>query len=156
MSNANRDLSQANPLTIWTPDVGRSFYANIYALSAKLERERKLHHERNIGPPREPQDYRTRGDLRPVSDQYTLSYEQELHIADHFAFLAHVEEGVGFVSAVTLEEYHNPPSLIIRLASNHTPTAEVIDGLGKILEIVKEHALKGTCNFYYCYFVAKY
>jgi hypothetical protein len=136
----------SNPLTIWTPDVGESFFANIYALDAKLEHEKTLHRESNIGPPRAPQDYRSRGDQRSASDQYTLSYEQELHIADHFAFLAHVEEGVKFVSAVTLEEYHNPPSLTIRLASNHTPTADVIKGLEKILDIVKEHALKGIYN----------
>jgi hypothetical protein len=132
MSNVNLDLFQADgSAEIWTPEVGESFYRHIYALSAKSHN------------PREPQDYTSREVQRSASELYTLSYEQELRIADHFAFLAHVEEGVEFVSAVSLEECHNPPSLTIRLASNHTPTAYVTDGLRNILDIVKEHAREG-------------
>ena len=132
MSNVNPDLSQADGATeIWTPEVGESFYGNIYALNAKFQN------------PREPQDYRSQDVRRSASEQYTLSYEQELHIADHFAFLAHVKEGVEFVSAVSLEECHNPTSLTIRLASNHNPTAYVTDGLRSILDIIKAHAREG-------------
>jgi hypothetical protein len=135
MSTANQDLSQAGPsINIWTPDVGESFYKNTCALLGKL----------NESCPRLPQDYRELGNQRLDTGQYTLSYEQELHIADHFAFLAHVEEGVKFVSAVTLEESGNPPALTVRLASNHTPTPQVVKGLEKILDIVKEHAHQGT------------
>jgi hypothetical protein len=71
--------------------------------------------------PHGPEDYRRLENQRSDHEQYTLSYEKELHIADHFAFLAHVEEGFEIISAVTLEVSHNPSSLTIRLASNHTP-----------------------------------
>lgn len=134
MSTADLDISQGGPsINIWTPDVGESFYKNTCALLKKL----------NKSSPRVPQDYRGLGNQSADAGQYTLLYEQELHIADHFAFLAHVEEGVKFVSAVTLEESRNPPALTVRLASNHTPKPEVIDGLYSILDIIKEHAYDG-------------
>lgn len=103
-----------------------SFYKNICALSTKVG-------ERS---PRGPEDFRRlENDFRRLEnqrsdpEQYTLSYEKELHITDHFAFLAHVGEGVEFVSAVTLEESHNPSSLTTRDAPYRTPRANVIEVL---------------------------
>jgi hypothetical protein len=104
---------------IWTPDVRLSFYKNICALSTKVG-ERSL---------RGPEDFRRLENQRSDPEQYTLSYEKELHITDHFAFLAHVAEGVEFVSAVTLEESHNPSSLTTRDAPYRTPRANVIEVL---------------------------
>jgi hypothetical protein len=44
------------------------------------------------------------------------------------------------VSAVTIEEEHNTPAFAVSLASNHTPTPYVVEGLSKALNIVNEHA----------------
>lgn len=134
MSTVKRELPQAKmSADIWTQDVGKSFYTNIYALDKKLGKYSA----------RQPQDYRN-GSIQPSDSDYTLSYEKELHIADHFAFLAHAKEQAECVSAVTLEEFRNPPSLTVRLASNKTPTTDVTDGLRKILHIIKEHACEGV------------
>jgi hypothetical protein len=127
----NRDVG------IWTPTISQSFYSNVNALSSKLNEYQS---------PSLPENYRIDSKDRADSEDpgdYTLSYEQELHMADHFAFLAHAAEGVEFVSAVTIEESRNPPSFTVRLASNHTPTQYVKDGLEKILKIVRDHACEG-------------
>lgn len=46
--------------------------------------------------PAEAANYRNR--ITEESDQYVLCYGEELHLADHIAFLAQVEEGAKHVS----------------------------------------------------------
>jgi len=127
---------------IWTKDVAQGFYGNVNALAKKLkdlENKKKASYS-----PRVPEDFRTSARQRTDSGQYLLDYEEELHIADHFAFLAHATEGVECVSAATLEEIQNAPGFTIRIASNHTPASYVVDGLERILQIIREHAQAGT------------
>lgn len=122
---------------IWTQDVSQSFYGNVNALSRRLKETES---------PRIPINYRILASRDTETKPYLLSYEEELHLADHFAFLAHVSEGVECVSAATIEQTDNPPALTIRLASNHTPGSVVIDGINKILNIVRNHAEAGTSH----------
>jgi hypothetical protein len=122
---------------IWTAEISQKFYGNVNALSRKLAQGQ---------PVQVPENYRLKGrDGRVNPEDYTLSYEEELHLADHFAFLAHFAEGVQFVSAVAIEESRNPPAFTLRLASNHTPTTEIKNGLERILHLVSEHAREGLC-----------
>jgi hypothetical protein len=123
-----------SPTGIWTTSTSRKFHGNVNTLSKKLKQGQS---------PRKPKDYRTIVAPRNDSDVYTLAYEDELHLADHFAFLAHYKEGVEFVSAVAIEEIELPPAFVVRLASNHTPTKHVVKGLSRILKIVQEHAGEG-------------
>lgn len=125
---------------ILTPQISQSFYGNVNALCKRLNDQES---------PRIPENYRGKTAKQHGNpDEYTLTYEEELHLADHFAFLAHVSEGVEFVSAVTIEESQGPPSFTVRLASNHTPTPYVREGIEKILQIVRDHALEGVCWYY--------
>ncbi|TVY62789.1 hypothetical protein LSUE1_G008739, partial [Lachnellula suecica] len=119
---------------IWTKDIARRFYGNVNQLSSKLKGEKS---------PRKPVDYRLNPRERRDSREYLLPYEEELHLADHFASLAHVSESVECVSAATIEETNDPPAFTIRLASNETPQPHVVEGLEKILTIVREHAEAG-------------
>lgn len=122
---------------VWTPVTSRSFYSNVNSLSGKLNDRQSV---------QAPQNYRLEESKDHwKSGDYTLSYEEELHLADHFAFLAHVTEGHEFVSAVTIEESRDPPSFTVRLASNRTPKPHVKEGLERILQIVRDHALEGAC-----------
>jgi hypothetical protein len=130
-----RDTRVYPPTGIWTTATSQTFYGSVNALSNKLGDRQSPQIPKNYRI-KETRDFRERG-------EYTLSYEEELHLADHFAFLAHATEGVEFVSAATIEELHDPPGFNVRLASNHTPTEYVRDGLGKILEIVRDHAHEG-------------
>ena len=121
---------------IWTATTSRSFYNHVNALRKRLgDRE----------SPKIPENYRANS-LRhdENAEEYTLSYEEELHLADHFAFLAHADEGARYVSAAAIEEWSNPPSFTVRLASNHTPELYVKEGFKNILELVRDHALEGT------------
>lgn len=122
-----------SPTRIWTPETSRKFYRDINALAAKLK----------DGMPRVPEDYRQNGVREFERDGYVLAYEEELHLADHFAFLASFKEGVKFVSAATIEQGTDPIGFTVRVASNDTPTREVVDGLGRILGIVEGHAKEG-------------
>ena len=120
---------------IWTTALSESFYKNIKRLPNNNNQSVCL-----------PKNYRISNRQRSDSGTYALHYEEELHLADHVAFLAHYKEGVEFVSAVTIEESGeslNPPSLTVRLASNETPTTDVSKGLKKIFAIVADHANEG-------------
>ena len=118
----------------WTPKLSQEFYSSVNRLTKKLNGQ---------GSPRQSQDYRLEKRNSLVDERYTLPYEEELHLADHFAFLAHAFEGVEYVSAVTLEEAVDESGFKIRLASNHTPIQPVVEGLERILEIVRQHANEG-------------
>jgi hypothetical protein len=117
---------------IWTPLLAQGFYTNLNALSTKTQ------------TPKYPNDYRSGSHGRKSTNDYALRYEEELHVADHFAFLAHWAEGVEYVSAATLEESSQPPSFTIRVASNHTPAPKVKEGLEKIISVVGKHAAEGV------------
>jgi hypothetical protein len=119
---------------IWTKEVSQTFYGKVNELAAKLN---------TSSSPRVPENYRTSARRQISSEHYLLGYEEELHLADHFAFLAQFKEGVEYVSAATLEERKNPPGFTIRLASNHTPVSYVVDGLERAIQIIREHAQAG-------------
>jgi hypothetical protein len=129
---------------IWTEEISQNFYGNVTLLNEKLKDLEKEKGNQVSYSPRAPEDYRFNARQRTDSEQYILGYEEELHLADHFAFLAHVKEGVQYVSAATLEERESPPGFTIRLASNHTPAPYVVDGLERILGIVCKHAEAGA------------
>ncbi|KAB8293405.1 hypothetical protein EYC80_007723 [Monilinia laxa] len=83
-----------------------------------------------------------RGGHFPQSKTYALLHEEEQHLADHIAVLAQAREGPHGVSAATIEECSNKtlPSLVIRIASNETPSERVVDGLHKCLNTVENIA----------------
>jgi hypothetical protein len=127
-------LQQNSLAGIWTPDISRKFYEDVNALSRKLKPKQS---------PRAPKNYRGGAPRAKETKRYILPYEEELHLADHIAFLAHVVEGVEYVSAAVLQEMSDPPSFTFRLASNHTPRPHVVDGIERILGIVQNHAQAG-------------
>jgi hypothetical protein len=71
-----------------------------------------------------------------------LSFGEELHIVDHIAFLAQLEEGVRTVPAASVEERVRD-ELTIRLAGYQTPSEEGLRELKGILGIVEGYAIKG-------------
>lgn len=115
---------------LWTPASKRSFHENVVNLH-KWNRE-----------PCGAEDYRRK--TARESDRYGLTYGEELHIADHIAFLAQSEEGARTVSAATLEEHRGDQALVIRVAANETPPREVIHGLEDIVKTVQAYAIKGV------------
>lgn len=118
---------------LWTPDLSNNFYERVHDLNDKLKKR----------SPEHPEDYRVQPRTTD-SFNYSLSYEDELHLADHFAFLAATKKTPDGVSATVLEEQRERPGLILRLASNQNPKQSVIDGLSGIVSIVQEHARAGT------------
>ena len=120
---------------IWTVATSERFYTNVRELS------RKIHDAQSV---QVAENYRFEGaQENRNSGDYVLAYDEELHLADHFAFLAHVSDRPEFVSAVTFEQSEDPPAFIVRLASNSTPNTDVQQRLGSILQIIKEHASEG-------------
>lgn len=75
------------------------------------------------------------------TDARVLKFKDELQLADDLAFLANSEEGVGTVSAVTIQERSD--GITVLLASNYTPTETTINGIRNILNIIQKYALKG-------------
>lgn len=75
------------------------------------------------------------------TDERVLKFKDELQLADHLAFLANSEEGLGTVSAVTIQE--RSEGITVLLASNYTPTETTVKGLRNILNIIQKYALKG-------------
>lgn len=121
-------LAQAT-ITSKTPDSYEAFHRNVVALIKKTTE------------PCPPRSYR---ELEyPKSEDYILLYEEEQHLADGIAFLAQTKTGGKFVSAVTLEQSVNPPSLTIRLASNEPPATEVRRDLKAALKVVQSYAQAG-------------
>ncbi|KAM9874554.1 hypothetical protein VDGL01_11384 [Verticillium dahliae] len=120
-------------LNIWTTSSSRSFHTSV----AKLYKLTQT--------PSEAQYYRD--GTTPDPDGHVLSLRDELQMADKIAFLAHWEEGVRKVSAVTLEE--QPSGLVVVLASNSTPSRSIIAGLRDIFAKVCQYSVlrKGRQNF---------
>lgn len=118
---------------IWTPELTKEFYGQVEKLNKKLKKK----------CPEDPENYRGHPRVTNPSN-YSLSYEDELHLADHFAFLAATEKTPDGVSATVLEEQRETSGLILRLASNQNPKQSVIDGLSKMLSIVQQHARAGS------------
>ncbi|PKS05163.1 hypothetical protein jhhlp_008531, partial [Lomentospora prolificans] len=68
--------------------------------------------------------------------QHKLRFRHELQIVDHIAYLAHSQQGVESISAACVEEHTD--GLVVRIASNHTPTKETVTGLNRILNTIKQ------------------
>lgn len=114
--------------SLWTPELRRDFHEaveTLYAITAN---------------PSEEKDYRGLLPDKP-STKYALRLKDELQLADHVAFLAHSQEGVHAISAACVEEGDN--GLVIRLASNSTPSANTVLGLTKILNTLSNGACEG-------------
>ncbi|ORY68301.1 uncharacterized protein BCR38DRAFT_481782 [Pseudomassariella vexata] len=79
----------------------------------------------------------------PAGD-HVLALKDELQIADNLAFLAHWEEDVTAVSAITIQE--RPRSLKVVVTSNQTPAEAIVDGLRDLMRITSEFSQKGTFN----------
>ena len=74
---------------------------------------------------------------------YELSCEEELHLADHIAFLAPAAENARTITAATIQEHNKGRKLVILLAANVTPEAAVVKGLQAFMEIVAKYASTG-------------
>jgi hypothetical protein len=70
-----------------------------------------------------------------------LKAEDEMQLADNSAFLAHLQEGVESVTAVTIRETAH--GLVICLASNHTPLNRIILEVSEVISLVNEYASTG-------------
>lgn len=75
-------------------------------------------------------------------DEHTLSFADELQISDNVAFLAQCEESVKTVSADTLCEDQDGLSILI--ASNHTPSQTILEGVREIIGVTSQYTLKST------------
>ncbi|EPE25988.1 hypothetical protein GLAREA_01900 [Glarea lozoyensis ATCC 20868] len=124
--------SQRPLLGVWTEQSSRDFYRSIQVLGSQL---------RSGQSPQKPKDYRNVA--TPKSTGYLLSFEEELLLADHFAFIAHAVDDNKYVSAATIEEGKDTTSYTVRIASNRTLKQTVQDRLARIIEIVKKHAETG-------------
>ena len=78
------------------------------------------------------------------SKNYTLQLRDELQLTNHIAFLAHSQEGVEAISGACVEEVED--GLIIRLASNHTPSPGTVSELQTILSTVSRGATQGKAR----------
>ncbi|KAI9730966.1 MAG: hypothetical protein M1818_008042 [Claussenomyces sp. TS43310] len=125
----------AGTLNFWTPVDKMKFHQKIVGLY-NWNRE-----------PYGAEDYRNQ--VVQESDQYVLTCGEELHIADHIAFLAQSEEGARTVSAATLEEHKGGAGLTIRIAGNQTPSQGVLHGLEEIMKIVQAYAAKAKMRDIY-------
>jgi hypothetical protein len=75
------------------------------------------------------------------SKNYTLRLRDELQLANHIAFLAHSQEGAGAISGACVEEVRD--GLIIRLASNQTPSKDTVSKVRDILNTLSRGATQG-------------
>ncbi|KAJ5374068.1 hypothetical protein N7517_006074 [Penicillium concentricum] len=75
------------------------------------------------------------------SAKHSLKAEDEMQLSDDIAFLAQREEGVEYVTAVTLQE--KAYGLVICLASNHTPPNQTVHELNEIMALVSKYASEG-------------
>lgn len=117
---------------LWTPELSRDFHGAVETLRSITEN------------PSEEKDYRNSLPDIP-SSHYTFRLKDELKLADHVAFLAHSQEGVFAISAACVEESKN--GLVIRLASNSTPSEKAVSGLTKILNTFSDGARDGKAWF---------
>ncbi|CAI7621364.1 unnamed protein product [Penicillium glandicola] len=72
------------------------------------------------------------------SAKHLLKAEDEMQLADDIAFLAQWQEGVKYVTAVTLQEKAH--GLVICLASNHTPSNKTVGELNEIMALMTKYA----------------
>ena len=115
--------------TFWTPLMEQRFHRAV----AALQRVAK-----------DSSDEIVYGDPQLRDDQtggYSLKFKHELQIANHMAYLAHSEEGVEAISAACVEEHDG--GLVLRLASNHSPTASTVAGLRALLDIISAGVAQG-------------
>ncbi|KLU91489.1 hypothetical protein MAPG_10007 [Magnaporthiopsis poae ATCC 64411] len=89
-----------------------------------------------IDHPRAALEARTRA----PSSAYVLKLRHELKLGNHLALLAHNKQGVGYISAVCLEE--KPDGLVVRVASNEKPRHDTISGLQSILNTLSRYSKK--------------
>jgi hypothetical protein len=113
---------------LWTPRLREDFHQAVEAL-----------HKKTKNPSAEVSycESLTKVD----SNNYTLQLRDELQLVIHIAFLAQSQEGVEAISGACVEEVGD--GLIVRLASNHTPSPGTISGLERILGAVSRGATQG-------------
>jgi hypothetical protein len=118
-------------VSLWTRELRQGFHEAVEDLHAITAN------------PSEERDYR---DSLPdiPSTHYALRLRDELQLADHIAFLAHSQEGVHAISAACVEE--SDTGLVIRLASNSTPSTLAVTGLTKILNTFSNCARQGKIS----------
>jgi hypothetical protein len=75
-----------------------------------------------------------------MKEGYVLTYEDELRLANNFAFLADVELKAEFISVAAIEQIGDPSCFIVRLMYNNAPENYVLYGLKNIFEIVQQSA----------------
>lgn len=114
--------------------------ANFWGNETKLDFHKAVAELQDVTRyPVDEEDYRP--EENSETDARVLRFKDELQLADDLAFLAHSEEGVGTVSAVTIQE--RSEGITVLLASNYTPTETTIKGLRNILSIIRRYAFKG-------------
>jgi hypothetical protein len=116
--------------TLWTPASSLAFHTTVQRL-----------YQRTPHPAR-PRNYRQ--EARVEDAAYILSSGEELHAADHIAFLAQNRAGADSVSAVTVEEDREGGALTFRVAANRTPKRDVVPGLLRILRVLERYARRGV------------
>jgi hypothetical protein len=107
----------------WTPRIQEEFHQALEALRRVTEQ------------PLGETLYRDAQSVDRSTDPHQLQFEHERQIADHIAYLAHSKESVEAISAACVEKHDE--QLVIRLASNHTPSEATLSGLGKLLETIR-------------------
>ncbi|PQE15639.1 ott like deaminase protein [Rutstroemia sp. NJR-2017a BBW] len=104
------------------------------------------------GVPTGPADYRC--EKREESSCYILSTAEEIHLADHIAFLAQRKSGAKYVSAATIEEHHgmkgDETEMRIRISANETPKLDVVTGLTGVMQRVEMYAAEGKSRDDFC------
>lgn len=80
---------------------------------------------------------------RSRDDLYPLPRKVEESLADDFAFIAASQPKVGFVTAATIEQIRNKPSLLVKLAANEGVSAEVNGKFDDLFEVLRKRARKG-------------
>lgn len=114
----------------WTPNGKRAFQVAAAELG-----------KRTSAPDGGAVGYRQRNVDR--CEGYELSCEEELHLADHIAFLTPAAEGATTITAATIEEHDDGSKLVILIAANATPEPAVIEGLHNFMKTVARYASAG-------------
>lgn len=121
--------------SIWTPSDESAFHTAIFKLAKLRQTPEKDVNYRD----QQPDDLVQR-------TEHTLSFAEELQLADHMAFLCHVSEGFAAISAACIEEQPHKSTLIIRVARNHMKEAKQVEGLQNILHVVERFAKGGIIS----------
>ena len=107
----------------WTPRIQEEFHRALESLRQVTEQ------------PLSETLYRDAHSVDRSTDAHQLQFEHERQIADHIAYLAHSQESVEAISAACAEEHDD--RLVVRLASNHTPSEATLSGLEQFLETIR-------------------